>query len=225
MPEAVPAPKFKTVRRGFDQNHVAEYIGRLNDRVRTIERLVIQVRYENEQLKRERDTALRERAPLVEQGQAALRSAPSQGVDTYEQVSGRTAELLVAFDKDVEKIRGEAEAEAQQIVDRARCEAYRVSREAEDARTSATLAAQQAREQAERTVADLESRREAVLQELRQTCANFRDVIGNITASFEGQDAAEQGNGSAPEAGASVPAGDGQTGLTVMLPDVVPDTA
>jgi cell division septum initiation protein DivIVA len=225
LPDPVPAPKFKTVKRGFDQNHVAEYIGRLNDRLRTVEHLVIQLRYENEQVKRERDAALRERAALVQLDQAAMPSAPSQDADTYEQVSGRVTELLVAFDKDVEKIRGETEAEAQQIVERARCEAYRVSREAEDARTSATLAAQQAREQAERTVADLESRRDAVLKELRQTCTNFRDVIGKLAALFEGQDAAEQGNGSAPEAEASVPAHDGQTCPTVVLPDVVPDTA
>jgi cell division septum initiation protein DivIVA len=224
LPDAVPVPTFKTVRRGFDQNQVAEYIGELNDRLRTVEHLVRQVRYENEQVKRERDAALRERAALVQQGEVALPSAPRE-VDTYEQVSGRVTKLLVAVDKDVEKIRGEAEAEAQQIVDRARSEAYRVSREAEDGRTSAILAAQEARKQAERTVAELESRRDAVLQELRQTCANFLDVIGNLAASFEGQDAAEQANGSASEAEAPVPAGDGQTGPRIVLPDVAPDVA
>lgn len=225
LPDAVPAPTFKTVRRGFDQNQVTEYIGGLNDRLRSVEHLVRQVRFENEQVKRERDAALRERAALVHQGEVALPSARSPDVDTYEQASDRVTKLLVALDKDVEKIRGEAEAEAQQIVDRARSEAYRVSREAEDARTSAAAAAQQAWKQAERAVADLESRRDAVLQELRQTCANFLDVIGNLTASFEGQAAVEQGNGSAPEAEAPVPAGDVQSGPTIVLPDEAPDRA
>jgi cell division septum initiation protein DivIVA len=213
LPDAVPAPKFKSVKRGFDQDQVAEYISRLNDRLRTVEHLVRQVRYENEQLKRERDAALRERAALVQQGVAA---EPSREVETYEQVSGRVTELLVTLDKDVEKIRGEAEAEAEQILDRARSEAYRVSREAEDSRTAATLAAQRAHKQAERTMADLESRRDAVLAELRQTCTNFLDVIGNLAASFEGQ----PGGQPATEA-----AGNGQTGPTVVVPDVAPDTA
>ena len=221
LPEALPAPKFKTAKRGFDQNQVVEYVGQQNDRLRTFEHQVRQLRYENEQVKRERDAALRERAALVEQGEA---TAPSHDVDAYQQVSGRVTELFVALDKAIEKIRGEAEAEAEEIVDRARSEAYRVSREAEDARTSATLAAHRARTQAERTVADLELRRDAVLEELRQTCTNSLDVIGNLAASLGKKDDAEQGSGSAPDADTSEPAGEGATGPTVVLPDVAPDT-
>lgn len=222
LPEALTAPKFKTAKRGFDQNQVVEYIGQLNARLRNVEHQVRQLRYENEQVKRERDTALRERAALVEQGEA---SAPSHDADTYQQVSGRVTELFVALDKEVEKIRGEAEAEGEEIVDRARSAAYRVSREAEDARTSATLAAQRARKEAEQTAADLESRRDAVLEELRQACTNSLEVIGNLAASLGRKDDAEQGNGSAPDADTSEPAGEGEPGPTVVLPDVAPDTA
>ena len=222
LPEALPAPKFKTAKRGFDQNQVVEYVGQLNTRLRTIEHQVRQLRHENEQVKRERDTALRERAALVQQDEAI---APSRDMDGYQQVSDRVTELFVALDVEVEKIRAETAAEAEAILDRARSEAYRVSREAEDARTSATLAAHRSRKEAERTVADLEARREAVLQELRQTCTDSLDVIGNLAASLGRKDDAEQGNGSASDAVTSEPAGEGGTGTTVVLPDVAPDTA
>ncbi len=223
LPEALPAPKFKTAKRGFDQNQVVEYIGQLNARLRNVEHQVRQLRHENEQVKRERDTALRERAALVEQGEA---TAPSSDADAYQQVSGRVTELFVALDKEVEKIRGEVEAEAEAILDRARSEAYRVSREAEDARTSATLAAHRARREAEQTVADLESRRDDVFQELRQACTNSLEVIGNLAASLPRKDDdAEQGNGSASVSDTSEPGGEGDTGPTVVLPDVAPDTA
>ena len=131
----------------------------------------------------------------------------------------------MALDEEVEKIRGEAEAEGEEILDRARSEAYRVSREAEDARTSATLAAQRARKEAEQTVADLESRRDAVLQELQQTCTNSLEVIGNLAASLGRKGDAEHGNGSASDADTSEPAGEGDAARTVVLPDVAPDTA
>jgi cell division septum initiation protein DivIVA len=221
LPEALPAPKFKTAKRGFDQNQVVEYVGQLNTRLRSIEHQVRQLRHENEQVKRERDTALRERAALVQQDEA---TAPSPDADGYQQVSDRVTELFVALDDEVEKIRAETAAEAEAILDRARSEAYRVSREAEDARTSATLASHRTREEAKRTVADLEARRDAVLQELQQTCTHSLDVIGNLAASLGRKGDAEHGNGSASDADTSEPAGEGDAARTVVLPDVAPDT-
>lgn len=216
LPDAVPPPSFKTVKRGFDQDQVVDYIARLNERLRSHERHVRQVRQEAEQVKRERDAALRERAELLQR-----QSAPAAGVEAtagdgakYEQLSGRVTEILTGLDREVEKIRGKAEAEAEQIVEHARSEAYRVSREAEDARAAATMAAHRATKQAERSVAEMETRRGEVLQELRRTCSGFLDVIGNLAASIESKGSAEQGNGSAPKPDA-----------TVVIPDVTPDQA
>jgi cell division septum initiation protein DivIVA len=216
LPDAVPPPSFKTVKRGFDQDQVADYISRLNERLRSHERQVRQVRQEAEQIKRERDAALRERAELLQQqavSTTADEAVAGNGVK-YEQLSGRVTEILAGLDREVEKIRGDADAEAAQIVEHARSEAYRVSREAEDARAAATSAAHRASKQAEKSVAEMEARRGEVLQELRRTCSGFLDVIGNLAASIEGKGSAEQGNGSAPKAEAPV-----------VIPDVTPDQA
>lgn len=216
LPDAMPPPTFKTVKRGFDQDQVVDYIARLNERLRSLERQVRQVRQEAEQVKRERDAALRERAELLQQQTASTASgeATAGGGARYEQLSGRVTEILAGLDREVEKIRGEAEAEAKQIAEHARSEAYRVSREAEDARAAATMAAQRAKKQAERSVEEMETRRGEVLQELRKTCSGFLDVVGNLAASIESKGSAEQGNGSAPKAD-----------TPVVIPDVTPDQA
>ena len=62
LPDAIPAPTFRTAKRGFEQKQVLEHVDRLNDRLRTVEHQVRQLRFEAEQAKRERDAALRERA-------------------------------------------------------------------------------------------------------------------------------------------------------------------
>lgn len=225
LPDAIPAPTFRTAKRGFEQKQVLEHVDRLNDRLRTVEHQVRQLRFEAEQAKRERDAALRERAALLQArdaGDAAAIPQSSRDVDTYEHVSVRVTELLTAVGKDIEKIRGEAEAEAQQVVDRARSEAYRVRSESEEAQATATLAAQRAREEAERYVAESESRRDDVLRELRRQCGVFLDVLRNLAASIDGTDDAGQGNGSARKMDTTAPEGPGPT---VVLPDVAPDQA
>jgi cell division septum initiation protein DivIVA len=220
LPDAIPAPTFKTAKRGFEQKQVLEHVDRLNDRLRTVEHQVRQLRFELEEAKRERDAALRERAALLQErdaGAAAV-SQPAREVDAYEHVSDRVTDLLTTLDKDIQTMRGEAEAEAQQIVDHARSEAYRVRCESDEALATATLAAQRAREDAERRVAESESRRNDVLRELRRQCSVYLDVLGNLAASIKGMDDAGQGDGSKSDA--TVPEG---TGPTVVLPDVAPD--
>jgi cell division septum initiation protein DivIVA len=220
LPDAIPAPTFKTAKRGFEQKQVLEHVDRLNDRLRSVERQVRQLRFELEEAKRERDAALRERAALLQErdaGAAAV-SQPAREVDAYEHVSDRVTDLLTTLDKDIQTMRGEAEAEAQQIVDHARSEAYRVRCESDEALATATLAAQRAREDAERRVAESESRRNDVLRELRRQCSVYLDVLGNLAASIEGMGDAGQGDGSKSDA--TVPEG---TGPTVVLPDVAPD--
>lgn len=222
LPDAIPAPMFKTAKRGFEQKQVLQHVDQLNDRLRTLEHQVRQLRFETEQAKRERDAALRERAALLHEGDGGARamSQPERDVGTYEHVSDRVTDLLTTLDKDIQTIRGEAEAEARQIVDHARSEAYRVRSESDEALATATLAAQRAREEAERRVAESESRRNDVLRELRRQCGVYLDVLGNLAASIEGADDAGQEDSS--ESDAIVPEG---TGPTVVLPDVAPGRA
>lgn len=190
-PSAEPEPEFKTTRRGFEQTQVLEHIARLKGRLQAVEDQARQLRTETEQMQEQRDSALFERDTLVEQRDAArrqrdtaLRERTTAEAATYAQVSGRVTKLLVTLDRDLEKIRADAEAEAEQIVAEARSEAHRMQREAEEVRALAALEARRDREEAERTVADLMSRRENVVGELHRTCDHFLEVIGNLATTI-----------------------------------------
>jgi vacuolar-type H+-ATPase subunit H len=110
----------------------------------------------------------------------------------------------VALDRDVEKIRAEAEAEAEEILAHARSEAYRVQRETDEARTAAVLARKQSREEAERSLSEMTSQRDDMLEQLRKTCGSFLEVVTSLAASIEKR----------PE---------DRPDRTVVIPDAVPD--
>jgi len=225
LPSAVPAPGFKTSRHGFDQGQVLEYLGHLTERLQTVENLERRLRSEIEQVQGQRDSALRERDALVLQRDEALRERDaaveervSSDALTYEQVSGRVTELLVSLDRELAKIRTEAEAEAGQIVSDARTEAHRMRLEAEEARNAAAHEAKQARKEAERSVTELTARRDSMLGELRNTFGGMLDVIGKLAASIDiGPD---EGEGKVVT---SIPAPEDRADRTVVLPDVLPD--
>jgi hypothetical protein len=228
---AFPRPGFTTARRGFDEAQVLEYIGHLTDRMQTVENMERGLRSGLEQAQQQRDAALRERDAVMQQRDdalqvrdAALRDRASADAVTYEQASGRVTELLMALDREVDKARSDAEAEAERTVADARDEADRVRREAEEARDAAVEAASQAREEAERSVAALASRRDDMLGELRRTCGDFLDVIGSLAASIDGgEDETQREDGSEGKASPSMATSEDRTDRTVVLPDVLPD--
>ena len=226
---AVPPPGFKLSRRGFDQGQVLEYIGHLTARLQTVEDL-------QRRLRSEADMALKQRDAVVQQRDEALRSARPAERDealrgqasteavTYEQVSDRVTELLVNLDREVEKIRTEAETQAGQIVADARSEAHRMRLEAEEARNAAAHEAKQARDEAARSVADLTVQREDMLGELRRTCDDFLEVIGTLAASIGGgKDEARREGDSESGAVTAMPTPEERADRTVVLPDVLPD--
>ena len=154
----------------------------------------------------------------------ALRGQASTDAVTYEQVSDRVTELLVNLDREVEKIRTEAETQAGQIVADARSEAHRMRLEAEEARNAAAHEAKQARDEAARSVADLTVQREDMLGELRRTCDDFLEVIGTLAASIGGgKDEARREGDSESGAVTAMPTPEERADRTVVLPDVLPD--
>ncbi|MGZ8631202.1 MAG: DivIVA domain-containing protein [Actinomycetota bacterium] len=177
-PGAVPAPAFKTTKRGYDQAEVTDYIRQMTERLQTVESQVRQLRSEAEQARQQRDEAIRER-------DSALQGPTSDGA--YEQVSSRVAELMMDVDRDVQKIREEAEAEADHLLTNARSEAARLESEAEERRTAADQAARLAHEEAERSLADLTSQRDVMLEELRLTGARLLEVIATLEQPARGE--------------------------------------
>ena len=221
---AVPPPGFKLSRRGFDQGQVLEYIGHLTARLQTVEDLQRRLRSEADMALKQRDAVVQQRDDALQQRDEALRGQASTEAVTYEQVSDRVTELLVNLDREVEKIRTEAETQAGQIVADARSEAHRMRLEAEEARNAAAHEAKQARDEAARSVADLTVQREDMLGELRRTCDDFLEVIGTLAASIGGgKDEARREGDAESGAVTAMPTPEERADRTVVLPDVLPD--
>jgi cell division septum initiation protein DivIVA len=221
---AVPPPGFKLSRRGFDQGQVLEYIGHLTARLQTVEDLQRRLRSEADMALKQRDAVVQQRDEALQQRDEALRGQASTEAVTYEQVSDRVTELLVNLDREVEKIRTEAETQAGQIVADARSEAHRMRLEAEEARNAAAHEAKQARDEAARSVADLTVQREDMLGELRRTCDDFLEVIGTLAASIGGgKDEARREGDAESGAVTAMPTPEERADRTVVLPDVLPD--
>jgi DivIVA domain-containing protein len=112
-------PTFGTVRRGYDPAQVLEYLSRVADHVEALESKVRQLETERGQP----SDAPGEQAPAGQNG--------------YEGVGARVADLVRAFDEDVEKLRRDAQAEAGRIITEASAQAERLHHEAERLRAEA----------------------------------------------------------------------------------------
>ena len=139
-------PTFATVRRGYDPAQVQSYLGRLTEQVQ-IPHATRCGRWGPSSSRHGRN------------GMRRSRNGTSASAASYEQASARVAELMMTLDRDVERIRGEAEAETEDILAHARSEAYQIRAEAEELHK----AAEQARDDADRSVEDVKARRDEVL--------------------------------------------------------------
>jgi len=93
-PGSLDMPTFATVRRGYDPHQVLEYVSRLTDHLNALSTQVRQLQAELSQ----RDVAQEEQAPTAQ--------------DEYEGVGTRVADLMRTFDRDLERLRQDAETEA-----------------------------------------------------------------------------------------------------------------
>lgn len=222
-PETVLAPEFNTTRRGFDQAQVNDYVGRMTERLRGVEEKVRKLRSEADQAYQQRDAALRDRDSALRERDAALPERSSTEEGRNEQVSSRVMELMVAVNRDIEKLRGEAQGEAEHILARARSKASRMRSEAEETRAAADLAAAQAREEAERSVADLASKRNAMVTDLRLSFARSLDTIADLASSIVGENETRDGVRSETKTDTSMTPPDDQATPLLALPEILPD--
>jgi cell division initiation protein len=149
-PEQIRRREFVTVRRGYDQDQVREYLNQVAGQVEKLEALLREAR-------REAETA------------ANARPQTSSG-DPYEQLAARLGGLIRAAEEEAERIRREAQDDAERILREARADADRIrldaQSKAEEARESAERALREAREAADRTIAGLDLRRSALMEQL-----------------------------------------------------------
>ena len=173
--EQLDEPTFKTVRKGLDPAEVQAYLSKTADRVRALEDRV-------QELDRQLDAAVRAREEAVARG-----ASPG----TFESVSGRVTELMTGLDADVERIRGEAAAEADRIVLDAKAEATLIEAQAGQKQAAAEQKLKQMQTEAEQSTAAFRSRQESVRGELRASCARVLKMISDLEATM-GSDQPEQ---------------------------------
>jgi DivIVA domain-containing protein len=169
--DRIREPKFNTVRRGYDPNQVLEYLSRVADRVQALEDQASQLVSQLQGALKERDEALASPAPVPDTPDTP---------DNYESVSSRVSELMVGLDKDVERIRGQAQADAEHIIVEATGEAFRIQTQAERLQAAAKQTLMQAENEAERATSMLTSRQESVRSELRATCSQVLKLIADL---------------------------------------------
>ncbi len=164
-----PQPVFDTVRRGFDQDQVLEYLKGVAELVETLQSRVKELESELTEARRQKDE--------IAQG------APVEGAaDPYEALSARVTDLMRTFDQDVDRLRREAQLDADRVRGEAMVEAERTRSEAKgeadrvrsevqgieaDARVHAERLIREAREESDRILGDSKTLREAALSEFR----------------------------------------------------------
>jgi DivIVA domain-containing protein len=169
---------FGAARRGYDQDEVIAHLGRVADHVAELESKVGDL-----------EVRLRERERAVAPDEAARTEA-------YQTTAARIADLVRTFDQDIERMRADAQGEAEQRVAEAHANAERVDEEARklraeaeteaarivrDARAEAHQISAEAERSAQETLAALEERRSALVENIRR----IREGLGRTAESVD----------------------------------------
>ena len=95
---------------------------------------------------------------------------------------------MVGLDRDVARLRTEAETDAEQIREEARAEAQRNQSEAEQMNALAQQTLADAEKEADLATSRMVARQESVREELRAASNRVLQVIAELEASMEGRD-------------------------------------
>jgi cell division initiation protein len=149
--DTIRGQRFGTARRGFDPGQVSAFMNRVAEQVETLQRRVAELESESVA------------------GPAG--TAETGSTDPYATMSPQLVGLMKAFDQDVERLRKEAEADADRATADARVESERIRMDAE-IRAKEVLAAargslERLKREAEAEIAQLTEKRESIASELR----------------------------------------------------------
>jgi uncharacterized membrane protein YqiK len=149
----VQLPQFEKVLRGFDPPAVNSFLRTVLTRLRDLEGQVVGLQAELEEARRTGGSS----------GQAR---DPGSSQDRYAAFSGHVADVVRAFDQDVERVRSEAEAEAKRIVETAKAKVEADTREAEErnreSKTKVDGMLEDARAEADRIRLDAQAKAEEI---------------------------------------------------------------
>jgi cell division septum initiation protein DivIVA len=203
----VQLPQFEKVLRGFDPPAVNSFLRTVLTRLRDLEGQVLGLQTELEDARK---------------FGASSQKDPGSSQDRYAAFSGHVADVVRAFDQDVERVRSDAEAEARRIVETAKAKIEADSREAaernqesktrsesmleearaeadrikldaqakaEEIRSKADRALDEARTRATEMISGLESRRGAVMTDMRSLRDRMLEAAAKLDADLEDQPA------------------------------------
>lgn len=169
-------PQFGKVMRGYDPQEVEPFLRTALVRVRDLEGRVVELEGELE--------AARTRSATMTRG------PEGSGVqDPYEAFSGHVAEVVRAFDQDVERVRAEAETEAKAIVEGAKERAKADNRDVADRTREARIELERlladARAEADRIRLDAQSTAEVIKAEADRTLEDARSREKEFLSDLE----------------------------------------
>lgn len=186
--ERIRRHEFTTVRRGYDQVQVRDYLKEIAGHVAALDHELVGARTRNES--------------------ASSSTQPIE--DPYDKLASRVAELLRAAEGESDRIVVEAQAEAAHTLHAARTEAERVRADADDhadkARREADHVLSDAKIASEQTLAALTDQREALITQLHQMQAKLLDVARELETTPAWQETEPWGHGGTDRPG-SEPAG------------------
>lgn len=171
-------PTFGKVWRGYDPDEVSAYVKRLKARIQVLHHNAAEFESELEQMRKT----------------GAGNADEASSDESHETLAERLAVVLQAFDEVMQRLRTEAQAEADEIVKVAKADADRIrvdaQANAEAVRADAERASKEARDQADQLLSGLESRRTSMLVEIRALKDRMLDAARAIVPA--GSDAEVQ---------------------------------
>jgi cell division septum initiation protein DivIVA len=170
----VQLPQFEKVLRGFDPPAVNSFLRTVLTRLRDLEGQVVGLQAELEEARKG--------------GSVRVKDSGSSA-DRYEVFSGHVAEVVRAFDHDVERIRSEAEAEARRIIETAKAKVESDTREADErnresqAKVDSML--EEARAEADRIRVDAQSKAEEIKSKADKALEDARARATELISDLE----------------------------------------
>lgn len=167
--EQIRRREFVTVRRGYDPDQVRRYLEQLADQTELMRSM------------------LRE---AQAQAETATRTKVQQPrVDAYDRLGERVASVIREADQVAETIRNAAHLDAEKLTREARADADRIRTDAqakaEEAGSRADEAVRVAREEANRTIAGLATRRDALVDQLASMQERLIGVARDLESAMD----------------------------------------
>ena len=170
----VQLPQFEKVLRGFDPPAVNSFLRTVLTRLRDLEGQVVGLQAELEDARKASGIQIK---------------GTGSSSDRYETFSGHVADVVRAFDQDVERIRTEAESEARRIVETAKAKVEADTREAEernrDSKAKVDTMLEEARAEADRIRLDAQAKAEEIRSKAESALTEARGRATQMISDLE----------------------------------------